>query len=56
MIGLLKGIRKIILLLLISPFILITILLSILQYIGGVEPEETFVGKFNKIIRNDGDL
>lgn len=49
MIGVLKGIRKIILIILISPFILGMALISVLQYIGGVKPEETLAGKINKM-------
>jgi membrane protein DedA with SNARE-associated domain len=48
MIGFLKGIRKIILIVLLSPFFLGMIVVSIIQYWGGVKPEETLIGKFNK--------
>jgi len=48
MIGFLKGIKKVILIALISPFLLGMIVVSVIQYWGGVKPEETLVGKFNK--------
>ena len=48
MIGFLKGIKKIILIALISPFLLGMIVVSVIQYWGGVKPEETLIGKFNE--------
>lgn len=48
MIGFLKGIRNIILIALISPFLLGMIVFSVIQYFGGVDPEKTLIGKFNE--------
>jgi len=50
MIGFLRGLRALILLMLLSPFIVMAIVFSFIQRFGGVEADDTIIGKINKYL------
>jgi len=50
MIGFLKGLRALILLILLLPFIILAFVFSLVQRFGGVEADDTVIGKMNKYL------
>jgi hypothetical protein len=50
MIGFLRGLRAIILLMLLSPFIILAFVFSLIQKFGGVKAEDTLIGKLNEYL------
>ena len=50
MTGFLKGLRAILILTLLSPFILLAVVFSFIQRFGGIEAEETLIGKLTQYL------